>query len=57
VFFVVSCCAAAACVYRAELYSDHFMEFFERVEVANFEIASDAFSSFKVCSHTTSLTT
>jgi hypothetical protein len=35
-------------VCRAELYSDHFMEFFERVEVANFEIASDAFSSFKV---------
>lgn len=26
------------------------MEFFERVEVANFEIASDAFSSFKVWS-------
>lgn len=25
-----------------------FMEFFEKVEVANFEIASDAFSTFKV---------
>jgi hypothetical protein len=33
---------------RAELYSEHFMDFFGRVEVANFEIASDAFSSFKV---------
>jgi hypothetical protein len=31
-----------------ELYRDYFMEFFARVEVANFEIASDAFSSFKV---------
>lgn len=36
----------AAC--RMELYSEHFMNFFDRVEVANFEIASDAFSSFKV---------
>jgi hypothetical protein len=31
-----------------ELYGDDLMEFFQRVEVANFEIASDAFSSFKV---------
>ena len=25
-----------------------FMSFFEKVEVANFEVASDAFSTFKV---------
>lgn len=31
-----------------ELYGDNLMEFFAKVEVANFEIASDAFSSFKV---------
>ncbi|WIA32115.1 hypothetical protein OEZ86_002966 [Tetradesmus obliquus] len=30
-----------------ELYGEDLMEFFQRVEVANFEIASDAFSSFK----------
>jgi len=36
-----------------ELYSEHFMNFFDRVEVANFEIASDAFSSFKVRQHST----
>jgi hypothetical protein len=35
-----------------ELYGDDLMEFFQRVEVANFEIASDAFSSFKVHTHT-----
>ena len=30
------------------LESDNFPKFFDLVEVANFEIASDAFSSFKV---------
>lgn len=38
-----------------ELNGQNFMEFFQRVEVANFEIASDAFSSFKVSSHTIKL--
>jgi hypothetical protein len=33
---------------RQFLESDMFLEFFERVDVANFEIASDAFSTFKV---------
>lgn len=40
---------------RMELNGQNFMEFFQRVEVANFEIASDAFSSFKVSSHTIKL--
>eukprot|EP00879_Flechtneria_rotunda_P011050 GHRR01011546.1.p1 GENE.GHRR01011546.1~~GHRR01011546.1.p1 ORF type:complete len:242 (+),score=4.26 GHRR01011546.1:71-796(+) len=35
---------------RMELNGKNFMDFFSRVEVANFEIASDAFSSFKVSS-------
>jgi hypothetical protein len=30
------------------LESENFPKFFDLVEVANFEIASDAFSSFKV---------
>lgn len=32
---------------RQLLYSDTFPEFFRRVEVSNFEIASDAYSTFK----------
>jgi hypothetical protein len=35
---------------RQFLSSTQFLEFFERVDVANFEIASDAFSTFKVSS-------
>jgi hypothetical protein len=34
--------------HRQLLESSMFLEFFERVEVANFEIASDAFATFKV---------
>lgn len=33
---------------RIVLESPMFMEFFARVQIANFEIASDAFSTFKV---------
>eukprot|EP00955_Chlamydomonas_euryale_P041322 351955-Chlamydomonas_euryale.AAC.13 len=36
---------------RMVLESPMFMEFFTNVEVANFEIASDAFSTFKVGVH------
>jgi len=36
-------------VYRYMLESGLILDFFEKVEVANFEIASDAFSTFKVC--------
>ena len=32
------------------LYSQHFYRFFTFVEVANFDVASDAFLSFKVTS-------
>lgn len=31
------------------LYSDEFYNFFRYVEVSTFDIASDAFSTFKVC--------
>lgn len=31
------------------LYSDDFYNFFRYVEVSTFDIASDAFSTFKVC--------
>ena len=34
---------------RMLLEGSLFMSFFEKVEVANFEVASDAFSTFKVC--------
>jgi hypothetical protein len=47
-------CLVAICHHSMELYGDDLMEFFQRVEVANFEIASDAFSSFKVRSSSSS---
>lgn len=34
--------------HRMLLEGPLFMNFFEKVEVANFEVASDAFSTFKV---------
>ena len=34
---------------RLILYSDHFIKFFGFVEMSTFDIASDAFSSFRVC--------
>ncbi len=35
-------------ILRIVLDSVYFIDFFDQVEVANFEVASDAFSSFKV---------
>lgn len=43
--------SSQVCTLRDRLLLENkpiFMEFFEKVEVANFEIASDAFSTFKV---------
>ena len=34
---------------RILLHSDNFWEFFKYVEMPNFEIASDGFTTFKVC--------
>jgi hypothetical protein len=36
------------------LYSDHFYDFFKYVEVSTFDIASDAFATFKVKQRTNS---
>jgi calcium binding protein 39 len=33
------------------LHSDHFYDFFKYVEVSTFDIASDAFATFKVSNH------
>ncbi|KAG1678300.1 hypothetical protein FOA52_013921 [Chlamydomonas sp. UWO 241] len=40
-------CTRDEAIARTVLYSPMFMEFFDKVQVANFEIASDAFSTFK----------
>lgn len=41
-------CIHCGFAYRSFLHSQRFLELFESVEVANFEIASDAFTTFKV---------
>ena len=37
--------------YRLVLEGPLFQHYFDKVEVSNFEVASDAFSTFKVCMH------
>lgn len=40
------------CVVRRKMLEGAvFLKFFDKVVVANFEIASDAFSTFKVCAN------
>lgn len=39
---------AFCCLYRLVLEGPRFQDFFDKVEVANFEVASDAFTTFKV---------
>lgn len=41
-------CARHEALAKIMLYSDDFYNFFRYVEVSNFDIASDAFSTFKV---------
>ena len=41
-------CARYEALAKIILYSDDFYKFFEYVEVSTFDIASDAFSTFKV---------
>lgn len=43
------CCLPA--VVRMMLNGPLFLEFFDKIQVANFEVASDAFSTFKVRRH------
>jgi calcium binding protein 39 len=42
-------CARYEALAKIMLYSDEFFNFFQYVEVSTFDIASDAFSTFKVC--------
>lgn len=42
-------CARYEALAKIMLYSDDFYNFFRYVEVSTFDIASDAFSTFKVC--------
>lgn len=42
-------CAKYEALAKIMLYSDDFYNFFRYVEVSSFDIASDAFSTFKVC--------
>lgn len=44
-------CARYEALAKIMLYSDDFFNFFRYVEVSTFDIASDAFSTFKVRSH------
>ena len=41
-------CARYEALAKIMLYSDDFFNFFRYVEVSTFDIASDAFSTFKV---------
>lgn len=43
-------CARYEALAKIMLYSEDFYNFFRYVEVSTFDIASDAFSTFKVCS-------
>lgn len=42
-------CARYEALAKIMLYSKEFFNFFRYVEVSTFDIASDAFSTFKVC--------
>lgn len=42
-------CARYEALAKIMIYSDDFYNFFRYVEVSTFDIASDAFSTFKVC--------
>jgi calcium binding protein 39 len=44
-------CARYEALAKIMLYSDDFFSFFKYVEVSTFDIASDAFSTFKVGAH------
>lgn len=44
-------CARYEALAKIMLYSDDFFNFFRYVEVSTFDIASDAFSTFKVGKH------
>lgn len=48
VFPAQSSSCAFCCLYRLVLEGPRFQDFFDKVEVANFEVASDAFTTFKV---------
>jgi len=41
-------CARYEALAKIIVYSEHFYKFFDYVEVSTFDIASDAFSTFKV---------
>lgn len=47
-------CARYEALAKILLYSEEFYHFFKYVEVSTFDIASDAFSTFKVYSYTQS---
>jgi hypothetical protein len=44
-------CARYEALAKIMLYADDFFNFFRYVEVSTFDIASDAFSTFKVCAY------
>jgi calcium binding protein 39 len=44
-------CARYEALAKIMLYADDFFNFFRYVEVSTFDIASDAFSTFKVCTY------
>jgi calcium binding protein 39 len=44
-------CARYEALAKILLYSEEFYNFFKFVEVSTFDIASDAFSTFKACCH------
>jgi len=44
-------CARYEALAKIMLYSKEFFNFFRYVEVSTFDIASDAFSTFKVCNY------